>query len=66
MAKVATSSTLTVIVRTARPPPNPWIWEMVDARGAFAGRSRVSYETADEARQAGWQAKAKIDEPPTT
>jgi hypothetical protein len=66
MAKDGTSGTLTVIVRTARPPPNPWVWEMVDSRGAFAGRSRVSYETADEARDAGQQAKAALDVRPKT
>jgi hypothetical protein len=64
MAKDGPSGALTVIVRTARPPPNPWIWEWVDARGAFAGRSRVSYETADQARAAGQQAKAALDAQP--
>jgi hypothetical protein len=34
---------------------------MVDPRGALAGRSRVSYETADEAREAGRLAKLALE-----
>ena len=66
MAKNETSGALTVIVRTARPPPDPWVWEMVDARGAFAGRSRISYETADAAREAGRLAKVALETPGKT
>ena len=61
MTNIGSSGALSVIVRPVRPRPNPWVWEMVDPRGALAGRSRVSYETADEAREAGRLAKLALE-----